>query len=160
MKIQSLAVVFAIIILPIVIILSYYIHAEVDTIAIQTSYDTKLIDSTHDAMVAFEINTANEDLSTVADSLRSIIEASTNVFFNTLATNLGISNAGNSAVDSYVPALLYTLYSTTSGVSTTAVSSPVRSLSVAESFLSTFTDASIASICCSANSSCANCSES
>ena len=46
MKIQSLAVVFAIIILPIVIILSYYIHAEVDTIAIQTSYDTKLIDST------------------------------------------------------------------------------------------------------------------
>ncbi|MBO5397393.1 MAG: hypothetical protein J6A36_00440 [Clostridia bacterium] len=110
MKIQSLAVVFAIIILPIVIILSYYIHAEVDTIAIQTSYDTKLIDSTHDAMVAFEINTANEDLSTVADSLRSIIEASTNVFFNTLATNLGISNAGNSAVDSYVPALLYTLY--------------------------------------------------
>lgn len=110
MKIQSLAVVFAIIILPIVIILSYYIHAEVDTIAIQTSYDTKLIDSTHDAMVAFEINTANEDLSTVADSLRSIIEASTNVFFNTLATNLGISNAGNLAVDSYVPALLYTLY--------------------------------------------------
>lgn len=110
MKIQSLAVLFAIIILPIIIMLSYYIHAEVDTIAIQTSYDTKLIDSTHDAMVAFEINTANEKLSSVADSLRSIIEASTNVFFNTLATNLGISNAGNAAVDAYIPAILYTLY--------------------------------------------------
>lgn len=110
MKLQNLAVIFAIIILPIVIILSYYIHGEVDTIALQTSYDTKLIDSTHDAMSSFEINTANEDLSSVADSLRSIIEASCNVFFNTLATNLGISNAGNSAVDAYVPALLYTLY--------------------------------------------------
>ena len=65
MKIQSLAVIFAIIILPIVIILSYFIHAEVDTIAIQTGYDTKLIDSTHDAMAALEINTANEDLSSV-----------------------------------------------------------------------------------------------
>ncbi len=110
MTIQSLAVIFSIIVLPIVIILSYYIHAEVDTIAIQTGYDTKLIDSTHDAMAALEINTANEDLSSVADSLRSIIEASTNVFFNTLATNLGISNAGNASVNAYVPAILYTLY--------------------------------------------------
>lgn len=110
MKIQSLAVIMAIVLLPILIILSYYIHGEVDTIALQTSYDTKLIDSTHDAMSAFEINTANEELSSVADSLRSIIEASTNVFFNTLATNLGISNAGNAAVDSYIPAILYTLY--------------------------------------------------
>lgn len=110
MKIQSLAVIMAIIILPIVIVLSYYIHSAVDTIVLQTSYDTKLIDSTHDAMTSFEINTANEDLSSVADSLRSIIDASTNVFFNTLATNLGISNAGNAAVDSYIPAILYTLY--------------------------------------------------
>ena len=110
MKIQSLAVIMAIILLPIIIILSYYIHGEVDTIVLQTSYDTKLIDSTHDAMSSFEMNTANENLSSVADSLRSIIEASTNVFFNTLATNLGISNAGNAAVDSYIPALLYTLY--------------------------------------------------
>ena len=110
MKIQSLAVIFAIIVLPIIIILSYYIHGEIDTIALQIAYDTKLIDSTHDAMASFEINTANENLSSVADSLRSIIEASTNVFFNTLATNFGISNAGNSAVDSYIPAILYTLY--------------------------------------------------
>ena len=110
MKIQSLAVIMAIILLPIIILLSYYIHSEVDTIVLQTSYDTKLIDSTHDAMSSFEINTANENLSSVADSLRSIIDASTNVFFNTLATNLGISNAGKAAVDSYIPAILYTLY--------------------------------------------------
>lgn len=110
MKIQSLAIIFAIIILPIIIILSYYIHREVDTIALQTSYDTKLIDATHDAMAAFEINTANEDLSSVADALRSIIDASTNVFFNSLATNLGMSNANRDFVQSYIPSILYTLY--------------------------------------------------
>lgn len=110
MKIQNLAVIFAIIILPMVIIFSYYIHKEIDTIVLQTSYDTKLIDSTHDAMAAFEINTANENLSSVSDSLRSIIEASTNVFFNTLATNFGMSNIGKSTIEPYVPAILYTLY--------------------------------------------------
>ena len=110
MKIQSFAVIFAIIILPVIIILSYYIHREIDTIALQNSYDTKLIDATHDAMAAFELNTANEDLSSVADELRSIIEASNNTFFNSLATNLGMSNANKSYVQSYVPAILYTLY--------------------------------------------------
>ena len=110
MKVQSLAVIFAIIILPMIIILSYYIHREVDTIALQTAYDTKLIDATHDAMASFELNTANEDLSSVSDALRSIIEASNNTFFNTLATNLGMSNANKSYVQSYVPAILYTLY--------------------------------------------------
>lgn len=110
MKIQSLAVIFAIIILPVIIILSYYIHAEVDTIATQTAYDTKLIDATHDAMASFELNTANENLSSVADALRSIIEASTNTFFNSLATNLGMSNANKDYVQSYIPAILYTLY--------------------------------------------------
>lgn len=110
MKVQSLAVIFAIIILPVIIILSYYIHGEIDTIATQTAYDTKLIDATHDAMAAFELNTANENLDSVSDALRSIIEASTNTFFNTLATNLGMSNANKSSIQSYIPAMLYTLY--------------------------------------------------
>ena len=110
MKIQSLAVVFALIILPIIITLSYYIHREVDTITLQTSYDTKLIDATHDAMASFELNTANEDLSGVSDALRSIIQASNNVFFNSLATNLGMSNANKDYVQPYIPAILYTLY--------------------------------------------------
>ena len=110
MKIQGIAVMFAIIILPIVIILSYYIQYSIDTIARQTAYDTKLIDSTHDAMASFELNTANENLSSVSDSLRSIIDAATNVFFNTLSTNLGMSNANKSYVQNFIPAILYTLY--------------------------------------------------
>ena len=110
MKIQGIAVMFAIIILPIVIILSYYIQYSIDTIARQTAYDTKLIDSTHDAMASFELNTANENLSSVSDSLRSIIDAATNVFFNTLSTNLGMSTASQSMIQPYIPVVLYTLY--------------------------------------------------
>lgn len=110
MKLQGISVIFALIVLPLILVLSYYIQLQVETINLQNEYDAKLLDSTRDAMAAFEINTANEDLSTVSDSLRTIIEASTNVFTNTLATNLGMSNASKSYLEPYVPALLYTLY--------------------------------------------------
>lgn len=110
MKLQGMSIVFALVIVPIILVLSYYIGLQVDTIELQTSYDSKLLDSTYDAMSAFEINTANEDLSTVSDSLRTIIEASYNVFINNLSTNLGMSNANKSRVEPFIPAVLYTLY--------------------------------------------------
>ncbi|MBP3596715.1 MAG: hypothetical protein J6J60_04875 [Clostridia bacterium] len=110
MNLQSLTIIFVIIFLPIILISTYYIQREVDTITMQTSYDTKLIDATTDAVSAFEINTANEDLSSSADSLRSIIEASNNVFTTTMATNLGMSGATQSKILPYIPAIVYTLY--------------------------------------------------
>lgn len=110
MKLQHFAVIFAIIFLPIILITSYYIQKQVDTVNLQLSYDSSLLDATYDAMSAFEINTANEDLSTVSDSLRSIITASNNIFLNTLATNLGYSNASKSYVQPYISAVIYTLY--------------------------------------------------
>lgn len=110
MKLQHMAVIFVIIFMPIILVTAYFISLQVDTIKLQESYDKKLLDATHDAMSAFELNTANEDLSTVADSLRSIIEASNNIFFNTLTTNLGVSNASKSYVQPFIPAILYTLY--------------------------------------------------
>ena len=110
MKLQGVSVIFALIVLPLILVLTYYIQLQVDTIEMQNEYDRKLLDSTYGAMSAFEINTANEDLSTVSDSLRTIIEASTNVFMNTLATNFGMSNASRSYLEPYIPAILYTLY--------------------------------------------------
>lgn len=110
MKLQGLSIIFGLIVIPIVLVLSYFIQLQVDTITLQTSYDTKLLDATHDAMAAFELNTANEDLSSVADSLRTIIDASSNIFVNTLATNLGLSNASKSRIQAYIPSILYTLY--------------------------------------------------
>lgn len=110
MKLQTFGIIFALVALPLILVLTYYIQLQVDTIDLQSQYDTKLLDSTYDAMSSFEINTANEDLSTVSDSLRTIIEASANVFMNTLATNFGMSNASKSYVEQNIPALLYTLY--------------------------------------------------
>ena len=110
MKLQSVSVIFALIVLPLILVLTYYIQLQVDTIEMQNEYDRKLLDSTYGAMSAFELNTANEDLSSVSDSLRTIIDASTNVFLNTLATNFGMSNASRTYLEPYIPAILYTLY--------------------------------------------------
>lgn len=110
MKLQGFTIIFALIAIPLILVLAYYIQLQVDTITLQNEYDSKLLDATYDAMSSFEINTANEDLSSVSDSLRTIIEASNNVFFNTLATNLGMSNASKSNIEPYIPAMLYTLY--------------------------------------------------
>lgn len=110
MKLQHLTIIFAIIFLPIILITSYYIQKQVDTINLQLSYDAKLLNAARDALTAFEINTADEDLSTVPDSLRSIIDASNNIFLNVLATNMGASNASKSYVQPYIPAIVYTLY--------------------------------------------------
>lgn len=110
MKLDGLGVILAIILLPILMVITYYIQIEVDTIAKENEYNTKLLDATYDAMSAFEINTANESLSSVADSMRSMILASNNILFNTLATSLGFSNASKEYLQPYIPAVLYTLY--------------------------------------------------
>ena len=110
MKLQGIAVVFILILLPLTLVLSTYTQLQIKTLALQKSYDSKLIDATYDAVAALQLNTANEDLSNVADSFRSIVEASNNVFINTMSTNLGISNASKSYLSPYVPAILTTLY--------------------------------------------------
>ena len=110
MKLQGLSVFFCLIAVPIILVLTAYVQAQITTISMQLAYDTKLLDATHDAMVALEINTANEDLSTVSDSLRSIVSASTNTFINSLSTNMGMSNATRHALEPYIPAILVTLY--------------------------------------------------
>ena len=110
MKLQSLGIIFIVIVFPMILVLSYYLSLQIETIRLQNDYNSKLIDATNDALTAFEINTANEDLSNVSDSLRSIVDASTNTFMNTLATSLGMSNASKDMIEAYVPAILYTMY--------------------------------------------------
>lgn len=110
MRLQGISIIFALIVLPIILVIAYYISLQIDTINLQNKYSTYLLDATYDAMSSFELNTANEDLSTVSDSLRTIIEASDNIFMNALATNLGMSNASKSQLEPYIPAILHTLY--------------------------------------------------
>lgn len=110
MKLQNLTVIFSIIIIPITLILSAYIGSQIDTASLQQSYDTKLMDATHDAVVAFELNTDNNNYSTNADSIRRDIKAAINTFSSSLATGLGVPGANPEYIMPYVPAILITLY--------------------------------------------------
>ena len=53
MRIQDLAIIFIIIILPISIVLGAYTQMQISTISLQTEYDMKLIAATSDAIKAF-----------------------------------------------------------------------------------------------------------
>lgn len=110
MKLQNLAVLFIIIILPISLILSSYVQNQVKTASLQTSYDTKLNNSTYDALKAFQINTINSDSSDIANSKLRDIEASANTFFNSIASNFNMAGYNKDILKEYVPALVYTMY--------------------------------------------------
>lgn len=111
MKLQNLSIIFLVIMIPIMLVVSYYIQLQIDTITLQTTYDSKLIAATKDAIEAFEINTVewNNKYSGVSGSKRRDIEASINTFMTTLADGLGVSGINREYIEGYIPAILYTL---------------------------------------------------
>lgn len=110
MKLQHITIIFVIIIVPITLVLSAYINTQIKTIKNQNHYDDVLINATYDGIKAFQLNTANNMYSTVSNSKIRDIEASINVFFNSLGTNLGASGYSADDLKPYVPAILFTLY--------------------------------------------------
>lgn len=110
MKLQNLSVIFAIIIIPVTLILSAYIGSQIDTASLQQSYDTKLKDATHDAVVAFELNTQDNAYSNNSDSIRRDLQAVINTFSGSLAAGLNIPGANQERIMPYIPAILITLY--------------------------------------------------
>ncbi len=110
MKLQHIAIIFVIIIVPISLVLSAYINTQIKTINYQTSYDTSLVDSTYDAIKAFQLNTANNMYSTISNSKIRDIEASINVFYDSLGTSFGSGGYTEEELKMYVPALLFNLY--------------------------------------------------
>lgn len=109
MKYQNFAIIFVIILLPISIVLSYYIQTQTDTLVLQTTYQTKLNDSTYDAISAYQINSLNTQRIS-GESVKSYVLASVNTFFTTLATNMGMSSASKTNFQAYIPAILFTTY--------------------------------------------------
>lgn len=109
MKYQNFAIIFVIIVLPISIVLSMYIQNQTDTLTLQTRYQSKLNDATYDAISAYQMNSLNTQRVT-GESVKSYVLASVNTFFTTLATNLGMSSASKSRLQTYVPAILFTTY--------------------------------------------------
>ena len=60
MKIQGLAIIFILIILPITLVIGEYANTQKDVIELELLYDSRLITATHDALKAFQINTFND----------------------------------------------------------------------------------------------------
>lgn len=110
MRLQHLAIIFIIIILPISMILTSYVQNRIETLNLQILYDQKLYDSTYDAVIAFQKNTVNSSTSDLTNSKLRDIQASANSFFISASENFGMSGSGKSSIESFVPALVYTLY--------------------------------------------------
>ena len=110
MKIQSLAVMFIIIILPISLVLSTYVQNRVETLSMQAQYDSRLKSATYDALKAYQLNSFNSDTSYLTNSKIRDIEASVNTFFSSLATNFSTVGYTKETLQNYVPAVVYTMY--------------------------------------------------
>lgn len=112
MKLQNLSIIFIIIMLPIILVVSYYLNLQKSTLSMQMSYDQKLLESTKEAIEAFEVNTTewNEVYSNLSDSKRRDVTASINTFITSLSNNLGISGVAKENLLSYIPAIAFTLY--------------------------------------------------
>lgn len=110
MKIQNLAVIFIILILPISLVLATYTKNRVETISLQATYDSKLNDATHDALKAYQVNSFKNDTSGLVNSKMRDIEASVNTFFNSMSTNFSSLGYTKETLQNYVPALVYTMY--------------------------------------------------
>ncbi len=110
MKLQHLAVIFVLIIIPISMVLSEYVNTQISTIKLQTEYTTSLNTATSDALKAFQINSINNKYSSLSDSKIRDIEAAVNTFYNSLGTSMNEYVTSKEDLSTYVPAMLFTLY--------------------------------------------------
>ena len=110
MKIQELAIIFIIIILPISLLLAEYTQFQIKTINLQTEYDSRLTAATYDAIRAFQLNSINSTTSSMANSKIRDIEASVNSFRNSIIAGFELNGYTGETLNNYIPALVYTLY--------------------------------------------------
>lgn len=110
MKIQHLAVIFVIIIMPISIVISTYVNNLIDVANKEAKFNSILLNSTYDAVRAYQINTMNNDFASIHTSRERDLNASISSFFNSLATGIASSAYTKTELNGYVPAVLFTLY--------------------------------------------------
>ena len=110
MKIQSLAIIFIIIIIPITIVLSEYVNNKIKTEVTELEYNTRLLNATYDSIKAYQINTVNNAFGDVTNSKITDIEAAVTTFYNSLANNFNFTGYKASVMKEYIPAVAFTLY--------------------------------------------------
>ncbi len=110
MKIESLAIIFIIIILPISLVLQTYTQNRINTLSEQILCDSKLNDATYDALKAYQINNLNAGSAESANEKMRDIKASVNTFFNSMSNSFKSLGYTKESIQNYVPALVYTMY--------------------------------------------------
>lgn len=110
MKIQSLAIIFIIIIMPITIVLSEYVNNKITTATTELDYNTRLLNATYDSIKAYQLNTVNNEFGDIPNSKITDIEAAVTTFYNSLANNFSFTGYNPDVMNEYVPAVAFTLY--------------------------------------------------
>ena len=110
MKIQNLAIIFIILILPISLVLASYTKTRVETLNLQSEYDTKLNSATYDALKAYQVNSFQNKTNGFVNSKIRDINASINTFFNSMSTSFSTLGYTKESIQNYIPAIVYTMY--------------------------------------------------
>lgn len=113
MKLQNLAIIFLVIIIPLIMILAYYLNLQQETLKLQAEYDTKLAEATKEGVKAFEVNTVDwSEWVSLKTSVtrRENATAAINTFLNSMANNLNITGTAREYISNYVPAIAMTMY--------------------------------------------------
>ncbi len=110
MKLQSLAVIFIIIIMPITMVLSEYINNKIKTQETELLYNTRLLNSTYDAIKAYQLNTINNEFGDVTNKKIEDIQAAAKTFLNSLSSSFNYTGYNSEVLKEYVPAVVFTMY--------------------------------------------------
>lgn len=110
MKLQTLTLLFILIIVPITVTVSKFLDTELITIRNQTNYDAILTNSTYDAIEAFQINESNSSTNDITTEKMRDVNASVKSFYNSLASNLSSEGYTAEDLEGFIPCLVYGLY--------------------------------------------------
>lgn len=110
MKIQGLAVLAMVIIIPMSIILGVYSTYQIKTLRSQVEYDTRLKNATYDAIKIFQTNMSNSSSNDIVESKLRDMNAAIKTFYNSLASHFNMAGYGEDVLQEYVPAIVFTLY--------------------------------------------------
>ena len=110
MRIQYLAVIFVIIVLPISLVISLYTGNLIKVSNTEAAYNRLLLNATHDAVRTYQMNTLDNTYAAEDTSKFRDVNASINSFYNNLGTGLSRSGYSKEELYEYVPAILFNLY--------------------------------------------------
>ena len=110
MKIQNLSIIFLVITIPLIMILTYYLNLQRDTLELQAQYDAKLSEATKEGIKAFEVNTVDWSDNINPEATRKTMTATVNAFMTSLSNNLNISGTAKELMQNYIPAIAVTMY--------------------------------------------------